>query len=150
MGYSDCTNLHLFFWNLGIISYYGGAVMNQFAMGGKMHEYTVLSIKKAIFSPSIGEVQAAPEWTDADLDWADKRNLSIKRPMHKGEGWHWHNNQNQVIKGQLWGGCLEVLNLHLSVRRYCQVSISLMAPSFISKHPKSCLRKDSSIALLPR
>lgn len=24
MGYSDCTNLHLFLWNLGIVSYYGG------------------------------------------------------------------------------------------------------------------------------
>ena len=32
MGYSDCTNLHLFLWNLGIVSYYGGAVMTQFAM----------------------------------------------------------------------------------------------------------------------
>ncbi len=34
MGYSDCTNLHLYLWNLGIISFYGGAVMTQFAMGG--------------------------------------------------------------------------------------------------------------------
>ena len=46
MGYSDCTNLHLFLWNLGIISYYGGAVMTQFAMGGGMQEYTINSIKK--------------------------------------------------------------------------------------------------------
>ena len=49
MGYSDCTNLHLFLWNLGIISYYGGAIMTQFAMGGGMQEYTINSIKKAAF-----------------------------------------------------------------------------------------------------
>lgn len=118
MGYSDNTNLHLFLWNLGIISYYGGAVMCQFAMGGGMHDYTVESIQKALFSPIIGEVSAAPEWSDADLDWADRQNLGKKRPMCKGEGWHWHNTQNEVIQGRLWGGCLEVLDLHLSVRRY--------------------------------
>lgn len=118
MGYSDCTNLHLFLWNLGIVSCYGGAVMTQFAMGGGMHEYTIDSIKNALFGSAKGEVYAAPEWSDVDLDWADPKNLLIKRPMYKGEGWLWHNNHREVIQGRLWGGCLEVLDLHFSVRRY--------------------------------
>lgn len=118
MGYSDNTNLHLFLWNLGIVSYYGGAIMTQFAMGGGMQEYTINSIKKVIFSPSIGQITAAPEYSDADLDWADKKNLSKKRPMSSSTGWFWHNNQKQTIKGRLWGGCLEILDLHLSVRSY--------------------------------
>ncbi len=118
MGYSDCTNLHLFLWNLGIISYYGGALMTQFAMGGGMHEYTRNSIKKALFESSIGKVTAAPEYSDVDLDWADQKNLDQKHPMYQSEGWHWYNHQNQTIEGKLWGGCLEVLALHLSVKRY--------------------------------
>ncbi len=118
MGYSDCTNLHLFLWNLGIVSYYGGAVMTQFAMGGGMQEYTTHWIKKALFHPPIGEVFPAPEWSDADLDWSDPQNLNKKRPMYSSDGWQWHNNQDYVIQGRLWGGCLEVLDLHLSVNRY--------------------------------
>jgi muramoyltetrapeptide carboxypeptidase LdcA involved in peptidoglycan recycling len=118
MGYSDCTNMHLFLWNLGIVSYYGGAVMTQFAMGGGMQDYTINSMKKALFDPPIGKVYPAPEYSDADLDWADKENLSKKRPMYQSDGWQWHNNQNQIIEGRLWGGCLEVLDLHLSVKRY--------------------------------
>lgn len=119
LGYSDCTNLQLYLWNLGIISYYGGAVMTQFAMGGGMQEYTVNSIKKALFTPPIGEVHAAPEWSDVDLDWADPQNLALKRPMYKSTGWHWHHQHpSAVIQGQLWGGCLEVLDMHLSVKRY--------------------------------
>lgn len=118
MGYSDCTNLHLFLWNLGIVSYYGGAVMTQFAMGGGMQDYTIDSIKKSLFHPPIGHVRAASEYSDADLDWADENNLNKKRPMYPAEGWYWHNTQEQVIEGRLWGGCLEVLDLHLSVRRY--------------------------------
>lgn len=118
MGYSDCTNLHLFLWNLGIVSYYGGAIMTQFAMGGGMQEYTLDSIKRAIFDPPIGRVSAASEYSDADLDWGDKQNLSKKRPMYPSQGWVWHNEQNGIIQGRLWGGCLEVLDLHLSVKRY--------------------------------
>ncbi len=38
--------------------------------------------------------------------------------MYSTKGWEWHNNTEEVIKGRLWGGCLEVLDLHLSVRRY--------------------------------
>lgn len=118
MGYSDCTNLHLFLWNLRIVSYYGAAVMTQFAMGGGMHEYTCRYINRALFSPSIGEIHAAPEWTDEDLEWADRRNLNKKRSLQKGEAWHWHNNDGRCIQGKLWGGCLEILDLHLSVKHY--------------------------------
>lgn len=118
MGYSDCTNLHLFLWNLGITSYYGGAIMTQFAMGGGMQDYTVQSIRKALFEPPIGQVHAAHEYSDADLDWANQENLSKKRPMYPSSGWIWHNWHNEKITGRLWGGCLEVLDLHLSVRRY--------------------------------
>lgn len=118
MGYSDCTNLHLFLWNLGIISYYGGAIMTQFARGGGMEEYTIQSIRKAFFDSSIGEIQASSEYSDADLEWADKKNLSKKPPSYPGKGWGWHNWNNQLITGRLWGGCLEVLDFHLSVKRY--------------------------------
>ena len=118
MGYSDCTNLHLFLWNLGMISYYGGAVMTQFAMGGGMQNYTVASMQKALFHPPLGVVNASPEYSDADLDWADRANLTRQRPDSPGKQWEWHNNNHQIIEGRLWGGCLEVLALHLSVRKH--------------------------------
>lgn len=92
--------------------------MTQFAMGGGMQEYTIHSIRKAIFDPPIGKIHAALEYSDADLDWAHKENLSKKRPMYPSSGWIWHNCSNEPIIGRLWGGCLEVLSLHLSVRRY--------------------------------
>lgn len=118
MGYSDCTNLHLFLWNLGIVSYYGGAVMTQFAMGGGMQEYTLQSIRRALFDPSIGKIFPSPEYSDADLDWADKKNLNMKRPMYPSAGWHWHNDLGAIIEGRIWGGCLEVLFFHLAIRKY--------------------------------
>jgi muramoyltetrapeptide carboxypeptidase LdcA involved in peptidoglycan recycling len=38
--------------------------------------------------------------------------------MYLSQEWHWHNKQNNLIEGRLWGGCLEVLDLHLSVKQY--------------------------------
>jgi muramoyltetrapeptide carboxypeptidase LdcA involved in peptidoglycan recycling len=38
--------------------------------------------------------------------------------MHKADGWYWHGNQNGICQGRLWGGCLEVLDLHLSRKAY--------------------------------
>ncbi len=92
--------------------------MTQLAMSPEMHDYTVQSLKKALFYDSIGVVSAAREWSDADLDWADPESLSRKRPMYKGGGWHWHNPIRGTIEARLWGGCLEILAMHLSVRRY--------------------------------
>ncbi len=118
MGYSDNTNLHLVLWNLGIISYYGGAIMTQFAMGKEMHEYTIHSIQKALFHSSIGLVVSSPVYSDADLDWSDKQNLHKNRPMYPSDGWHWHEPQDRIIEGRLWGGCLEVLHFHLGIQRF--------------------------------
>ena len=36
-GYSDNTNLHLFLWNLGLVSYLGGSIMVQFGWPLAMH-----------------------------------------------------------------------------------------------------------------
>lgn len=41
-----------------------------------MHDYTEHSIRKALFTPCIGEVHASKEYSDVDLDWADKENLN--------------------------------------------------------------------------
>ncbi len=43
-----------------------------------MHEYTINSIEKTIFTSQIGQIKAALEYSDVDLDWADKQNLDKK------------------------------------------------------------------------
>lgn len=118
MGYSDCTNLHLVLWNLGIVSYYGGCIMTQFAMQGNMHSYTINSIKKALFENEIGSIEQAPFWTDSDLDWSDQGNLLKQRQEYNATPPEWHNKKNCVVSGRLWGGCLEILTLHIGIQKY--------------------------------
>jgi muramoyltetrapeptide carboxypeptidase LdcA involved in peptidoglycan recycling len=117
-GYSDCTNLHLYLWKLGMVSYYGGMIMTQYGMQGRMHNYTVQYLKKALFKSSLGQIEESPVWTDFDYEWADQSLLSNERPLYPSFGWEWHNPKQQVVQGKLWGGCLELLNFHLTLKKH--------------------------------
>lgn len=118
MGYSDNTNLHLYLWQQGIISYYGGALMIQFAMNGAMHDYTVEYFKRALFDPQIGPLRASDFFVDFEYDWADSSTLSLHRPQQPNSGWIWHNFEDKQVQGRLWGGCLEILDIHFGLRTY--------------------------------
>ena len=118
-GYSDNTNLALYLWNLGIVSYQGPAVLVQLAMGGGMHEYTVEGVERAFFEESIGAVEPAKQFTDETLDWADPANLERSPELEANPGWRWHDPAgSEPVTGRLWGGCLETLSTQLMAGRY--------------------------------
>ncbi|MCC6905789.1 MAG: LD-carboxypeptidase [Anaerolineae bacterium] len=118
MGYSDNTSLHLFLWKLGLVSYYGGMVLTQFAMQGAMHAYSADGIRRAVFDEAIGLWGPAPEYTDVDLPWNDVSLLDTPRPMFPSPERVWVNAAGKRISGRLWGGCLEVFDTHLAMRAH--------------------------------
>ncbi len=118
LGYSDNTNLHLVLHHLGIISYYGGSVMSQFAMQGAMHEYTINTLRAALFQEYIGKFECPESYTDQDFDWDNTKLLTLERPRVPTIPWEWHNISHSIIQGRLWGGCLEILTMHLSLKTY--------------------------------
>ena len=75
LGFSDITALHLLLWKRGIVSYYGGNLMCQFAMGGDMHSYTVNSIRQSLFTTVSQELSPSISFLDGQPDWADPQNL---------------------------------------------------------------------------
>lgn len=116
IGYSDNTNLSIFLWNLGIPSYYGAAIMTQFAMQGKMHDLTVEFLEHALFNKGEYELKSAIDYNDIGLDWADKSSLLKTRIMEPNDGLFWDGNRS--TEGILWGGCVEVLIQQLAVSKY--------------------------------
>lgn len=116
-GISDNTHLSLFLWNQGIISYYGGQLMNHLAMQGSMHDYTVKYLEKAFFDESMGEISPSETWTDEDLDWGDPKNLEKHRQMEENSGWEWLNKGERSY-GRTWGGCFEILRQQFMTGKY--------------------------------
>lgn len=115
-GYSDNTHLHNFLWNLGIPSYYGAGVMNQFGMNVKMFDSTVNSLNHALFGEGEYEFEVSSEYNDEGLDWSVRENLDKPRKLDPNKGLDWDGDSN--VEGVLWGGCVESLIVQSSTAKY--------------------------------
>ncbi|AEH37846.1 S66 family peptidase [Halopiger xanaduensis] len=116
-GYSDNTNVALYLWNLGIVSYYGPCVFTELAMDGAMFDHTVEYAERAFFEESFGELRPADRFTDEPGDWADPDSLEEPRDTEPNPGWRWAGGDDPV-SGRVWGGCLEILNQQFLADRY--------------------------------
>ncbi|EQB36903.1 hypothetical protein M948_10775 [Virgibacillus sp. CM-4] len=109
MGYSDSTIQHLINLKAGISSFYGPAILTDFAENVEMHAYTIHSIKQTLFtSTPIGEIEQATAWTSEFLDWTVETNNQIKRKMQPNKGYELLQGSG-TVSGRLIGGCMEVL-----------------------------------------
>ena len=117
-GYSDNTHLQNFLWNLGIPSYYGGGIMNQFGMNVQMFDMTIRSIKHALFDEGEFVLEVASEFNDEGHDggWAIKENLALPRKLEPNDGLAWDGEIN--AEGVLWGGCVESLVAQMATGKY--------------------------------
>jgi muramoyltetrapeptide carboxypeptidase len=109
MGYSDVTSLLLGIYKMtGLTTFYGPAVMTQFAEYPAMLPYTKKWLAKTLMSPEvIGKIESSPEWTDETLDWAQKLDLTRPRKLLPSIGWEWL--QAGRAEGKLLGGCIQTL-----------------------------------------
>lgn len=116
-GMSDNTNLQLYLWNLGIVSYNGGQLMNQVATPGHLHGYTERYLRRAFFEGSLGELASAAEWTDDVIDWSDEEYADHEPAYEDATGWTWRGGEERAA-GRIWGGCLAIVEWHLMTERY--------------------------------
>jgi len=108
IGYSDTTISHLFCHKAGIVSFYGPAVLTDFAENVAMDDYTIEMVKRTLFSTDvIGKIKPAEKWTSEFIPWEEK-NKDIVRKREKHTGYEVIQGTGTVV-GELIGGCIEVL-----------------------------------------
>lgn len=84
MGYSDTTINHFMMQKAGVVSYYGPAVMTDFAENNNMHTYTLKYINEVLLENSEDIViKSSDKWTSEYLDWAIEENDNIPRKMNE-------------------------------------------------------------------
>ena len=111
MGFSDTTISHAACFKAGIVSFYGPSFMAGFAENGGMFPYMVDSVRRTLFSPEpVGVIEPnRAGWTVEHLPWENPENQSIRRKLNPCTDWKFHQNEG-VVEGQLFGGCVEVLD----------------------------------------
>ena len=84
MGYSDTTINHYMMQKAGVVSYYGPAVMTDFAENNNMHTYTLKYINEVLLENMEDIViKSSDKWTSEYLDWAIEENDNIARKMNE-------------------------------------------------------------------
>jgi muramoyltetrapeptide carboxypeptidase LdcA involved in peptidoglycan recycling len=116
-GFSDNTNLLLYLWNLGIVSYHGGALMLAFARATGMHPLTEDSIRAAMFGSGPYELTVPQEFSDEDVPWTHPRTLLDLPRQDAAIRWEWQGPA-RAVTGRAWGGSLEMVDMHLRTNRY--------------------------------
>ena len=108
-GFSDSTTNHMMLHKAGVVSYYGGAVMTNWAEYVAINEYTAEAFDKTLFHPQ--DVWAIPasgfcsyqkdvvEWDEANVDKTIPRFPCAGYEILQGAG---------KASGPLLGGCVEV------------------------------------------
>jgi len=107
-GFSDNTHFANFLWLHGIPSFYGGAILTQFAMQKQMDEFTVTYLNRAFFEEGEFELTSSEQYNDVGLDWNDPATLDHARVYEPNGGWAWNGNKDS--EGITWGGCLESID----------------------------------------
>lgn len=107
-GYSDSTTVHMMFYKMGITSFYGPALLTDFAENVNMDSYTIKDIEKNWFnSELIGEVRPAKYIRPYGLNW-NIENKATARPIVQQQGYILLQGRVNVI-GHLIGGNLKTL-----------------------------------------
>ena len=84
MGYSDTTINHFMMQKARVVSYYGPAVMTDFAENNNMHTYTLKYINEVLLENNEDIViKSSDKWTSEYLDWAIEENDNISRKMNE-------------------------------------------------------------------
>ncbi|SIS75483.1 S66 family peptidase [Salimicrobium salexigens] len=110
MGYSDVTVSHLFCHKAGLSSFYGPAVLTDFAENVEMDPYTVNMLNRTLFSgEAIGNIPPAKEWTSEHLEW-EESNKNTRRTMQANSGYEVLQGSG-IARGRLIGGCIDVLEM---------------------------------------
>ncbi|WP_226012604.1 S66 family peptidase [Halomicrobium salinisoli] len=115
-GMSDNANLATLLWTAGVVSYYGGQLLNQVATPGRFHEYSREYLERALFEETVGDLRPAEEWTDDVVSWYRDDYAEVRPEYEDDTGWRWHGDR--AVDGRVWGGCLAILRWQLLVDRY--------------------------------
>jgi muramoyltetrapeptide carboxypeptidase len=117
LGYSDATVLHFALcMKTNLVTFYGPAVLTQFAENPAILPYTKAYLKRALMQTKpVGKVEPSTWWTDEVLDWFEKEDLKRPRKMKRNKGWQWLKSGK--AEGPILGGCITSM-LHLRGTEY--------------------------------
>lgn len=106
-GYSDTTSNHLMFNRLGLSTFYGPCLLADIAeLDDEMLSYTKEYFEKFFMNESSFEIESSPVWYSDRKSYGSEE-VGKPRVVHKEQHGFETLNGRGVVKGRLYGGCIE-------------------------------------------
>ena len=110
VGYSDTTTLLTAVHALGLVSFHGPAVMAGLSQSRAMPAEYGDHVRSMLFEPVDAYAYPAFDWwVEGYPDWRDPSNVGLAKAAQHDDGWRVLQGGG-VVTGELFGGCLEVLD----------------------------------------
>ncbi|MCI4330953.1 MAG: LD-carboxypeptidase [Thermoplasmata archaeon] len=109
LGFSDTTTLLTFVRSLGMVTFHGPSIMAGFSQASAVPPEFERHLREILFDAERShEYVPFGQYSDGYPRWEDPETVGqVSRP-HEDSGWHWVQGAGRA-RGELWGGCLEVL-----------------------------------------
>ncbi|UYP48098.1 hypothetical protein NEF87_004383 [Candidatus Lokiarchaeum ossiferum] len=110
MGYSDSSTFLTLINQWGLVTFNGPSIMAGFSQLESLPKEFINHIKTILFTnPMTYNYLPFSQWCEGYLDWAKEDNVGKTNPLKENvDQWHWVQGKGK-FKGNLFGGCIEVL-----------------------------------------
>lgn len=117
MGFLDATTFLSYLNQLGLITFYGPSVMAGLAQMESLPPAYIAHLKAILLSSQYPYTYSPyDKWSNGYKDWSNLETLGECKEFHDNEnGWTFLQG-NSVEQGELWGGCMEVLEFMKSTK----------------------------------
>ena len=119
MGFSDATTFLTYLNQLGLVTFYGPSIMAGLAQLGSLPAEYHKHLEDFLFSEFDSySYKPYPVWTNGYRDWTDKSLAGQCTEFYdNSKGWSFLQGKT-AVEGDLWGGCMEVLEFLKSTEYY--------------------------------
>lgn len=109
MGFSDATTFLSYLNYLGMTTFYGPSIMAGFAQMKNLPLDFLENIKAFLFDNNTPfSYKPYLSWTNGYKDWNNPETLGECTDFYENDGWKYIQESEEIV-GELWGGCIEVL-----------------------------------------
>ena len=113
MGFSDTTANHLMMYKAGLVSYYGPALICDFANYVDMYDYTENAVRKMLFdAEETYEIKKCDYWTNEFISWCEENMNKAKKHLIDEKGYEVLQGHGKAA-GKLLGGCLDAMPMYI-------------------------------------
>jgi muramoyltetrapeptide carboxypeptidase LdcA involved in peptidoglycan recycling len=110
LGYSDSTTILAAVRRAGVVSFHGPSVMAGISQLAALPDSYAEHVRAMLFEPRPTHAYVPyGAYVEGYPDWSDPARVGEANPLQTDDGWHHIQGSGQVT-GELFGGCLEVLD----------------------------------------